>query len=60
MSDANEPTATDERAALNKDGAPIAPINRNADEPGIDPGTGAPVGQIQNESSPLDAKGEKP
>lgn len=54
MSDVDEPTATDERAALNKDGAPIAPINRNPDDPGVDPATGAPVGQIQNESSPLD------
>jgi hypothetical protein len=54
MSDTNELTATEERAALNKDGAPIVPINRDVDEAGLDPATGAPAGQIRDESSPLD------
>jgi hypothetical protein len=58
MSDVNEPTATDERAELNRNGAPIAPINRDADEAGLDPATGAPAGQIRDESSPLEPSAE--
>ena len=57
MSDDDEPTATDERVAENRAGAPIVPLTRRDDDPTIDPKTGVPAGMHDSDASPL-APGE--
>ena len=54
MANADEPTATDERAAQNRDGAPIVPLSRHDDDPSIDPKTGVPAGMHDTDANPLD------
>jgi len=49
----NEPTETDERVAENQTPAPIASLTRDADTD-VEPGTGLPRGQHDDDSSPLD------
>lgn len=49
----DERTETDERVAENQSPAPIAPLTRDA-KTDIDPATGLPRGQHDDDASPLD------
>ena len=48
----DERTETDERVAENQAPAPVAPVTRDDSE--VEPGTGLPPGQHDDDASPLD------
>jgi len=50
--ESEERTETDERVEENRTPAPVAPVSRDAAE--VEPGTGLPPGQHDDDASPLD------